>query len=345
MDAALAALLSRCYPFQHARCEDVAALCHARNVQRYAAGQPILKRADAAGSLLYLVAGKGELRRSFFDRVRLVARSEETLQPLNQLLTGASGQIVAVSDDCATLSISRDLVDKLLAAGVEQGYGVTALHGDGTLGELEVSDGAVDVDWMSRFLRSPFAHQLSAIAIQQLLACLQSRDVARGETIVRRGDDGDALYILTRGMAVVKTDHGSAFRGKEIGLMPGDHFGEESLVADTIRNASVMMETDGSVARLDRVIFNELVRPQFVREASLGELENPDIIDVRFAAEYRRGAMAGSRNLPIPLVRAQLHDFEPQRHVLVAREGGRRAELAVFLLRQAGLQAWLPRAD
>lgn len=46
MDAALTGLLARWYPFQDTSCEEVAALCRASTVLRFAAGQPVLVSPD-----------------------------------------------------------------------------------------------------------------------------------------------------------------------------------------------------------------------------------------------------------------------------------------------------------
>jgi CRP-like cAMP-binding protein len=42
-------------------------------------------------------------------------------------------------------------------------------------------------------------------------------------------------------------------------LKEGDAFGEEALVADTVRNATVVMKTDGMLLRLSKQDFNELL--------------------------------------------------------------------------------------
>ena len=343
-------ILARCYPFHQIDPQEILPLQAKLEVRDCKRGQTLLRRANnQPDKWTYLIAGNAELRRSFFDRENIQAGFDPALQPLDYLVLSDGGQIVAL-DDCTIVQVSRDLLDRSLAAATSSDYSVATLHETDLSEDYLVSDSAVAVDWMSRFLQSPLAQNLPATCIQQVLAKLEHRDVEKGEAIVRRGEVGIAIYIVTRGLAAVNIDEHILHDGREIALIPGDYFGEESLVADTLRNATVIMEADGAVARLDRAVFDELVRPHLVREADDAMMERSltagtdnslAIIDVRFPIEYRRDALPASTNIPISLLRARLGMLDKSRQHLVTRHGGRRSELAVFLLRQAGFDAYL----
>lgn len=347
-------VLARCYPFHQIDAQEIIPLQAKMDIRDCKRGQTLLRRGTAqTDKWTYLISGNAELRRSFFDRETLQAGKDPVLQPLDYLLPSDGGQIVAL-DDCVIVQMSRDLLDRSLASATSSDYSVAALHETDLSEEYLVSDGAVAVDWISRFLQSPLAQNLPAACIQQVLANLEHRDAEKGEAIVRRGEIGDAVYIVTRGIAAVCTDEHSIYDGREISLIPGDYFGEESLVADTLRNATVIMEANGAVARLDRKVFDQLIRPHLVREAddammerslTAGTDETLAIIDVRFPIEYRRDALPASTNIPIPLLRSRLPLLDKRRQHLVTRHGGRRSELAVFLLRQAGFDAYLMASD
>lgn len=349
MTTALLDLLARCQPFHRLDGAQLAACAGDIRRQPFKRGQTVLRRgASATDRLTYLIAGSAELRRSFFDRVQLNAGEGAALRPLDDLLA-EGGQVVAQADGEIAL-VARELLERL-AAEHSSDYAVSALAEEDFTEDFRISDGEVEVDWMSRFLQSSLAHQLPARNIEKLLARLEVRDAAKGDTIVRRGETGDALYVLVRGLALVRTDGDGVFEGREFPLIAGDYFGEEALVADTVRSASVVMEADGAVARLARADFDELVRPHLIRlandtlvERALLEREdgnNPLVLDVRLPVEYRRGCLPNSRNIPIAALRAALPDLDQQRPVLVTAHGGCRSELAVFLLRQAGFDAYL----
>lgn len=346
--------LVRCYPFHQLESEELLTLKGKVETRDYKRGQTLLRRGAALpDKWSYLVSGNAELRRSFFDRQTLQAGSDPALQALDYLLLGEGGQIVAL-EDCVIAQISRDMLDRSLASNTSSDYSVSTLHEMDLSSDYLVSDSAVSVDWMSRFLQSPLAQNLPASSIQQLLAKLEHRDTVKGEDIIRKGEVGDAIYVLTRGVATICTDEHSAFGGREIALIAGDYFGEESVVADTLRNATVTMDADGSVARLDREVFDQVIRPHLVREADDALMERCltaemdktlAIIDVRFPIEFRHDALPASTNIPIPLLRSRLSLLDKTRAHLVTRHGGRRSELAVFLLRQAGIDAYLMASE
>ena len=141
------------------------------------------------------------------------------------------------------------------------------------------------------------------------------------------------------------------FAGREVALIAGDYFGEESLVADTLRNATVTMDADGAVARLGREVFDQLVRTASrarSRRCTHGAQFDGDersalaIIDVRFPHRVSSRCVAGEYQYSDSAVAlARLGLLDKTRLHLITRHGGRRSELAVFLLRQAGIEAYL----
>ncbi|HUF27442.1 MAG TPA: peptidase domain-containing ABC transporter [Gemmatimonadaceae bacterium] len=81
-----------------------------------------------------------------------------------------------------------------------------------------------------------------------------------GDTIVRSGEPADALYVLVAGRARILH---VADTGEEISLgalRPGDVFGETALLERSARTATVRASSDVEVLRLDRTVFDALVR-------------------------------------------------------------------------------------
>ena len=182
-------------------------------------------------------------------------------------------------------------------------------------------------------------------AIDQLMA---SGDDA-GFDVVLAGSRGEHFYIIMEGEASVITEEAGPYKGQTFDLVPGDYFGEEALVADTIRNATVRMSSDGVVGRLDRAQFDAIFKSSLVQTIDLGKARKFlagagigfDVIDVRFPPEYKRAHIEGSVNTPVVSLRKHLRELDRNKSYLVTPEGGRRSELAVYLLRQAGLNAYL----
>lgn len=87
--------------------------------------------------------------------------------------------------------------------------------------------------------------------------------VADGTALVTQGDEGDALFVVLDGAAVVTRDDVEVER-----LGPGDHFGELALLDPAPRSATVTAVTDCEVAvlsvRMLRVLLREV--PQIAAE-------------------------------------------------------------------------------
>ena len=61
---------------------------------------------------------------------------------------------------------------------------------------------------------------------------------------------------------------------------------------------------------------------------------------MRFPVEYRLGHEPGSVNMPISFLRKQLHTMKHSQLYIIAPANDRRAELATYLMRQAGYEAY-----
>ena len=97
---------------------------------------------------------------------------------------------------------------------------------------------------------------LSGLSVQDRAAFLDEVDqvaVAHDTTIVREGDEGEYMYFILEGQANVR------HAGLELRpLLPGDHFGELSLVAARKRAATVVASTTMRLARLSRAAYQHL---------------------------------------------------------------------------------------
>src|SRR5438094_2314656 len=94
----------------------------------------------------------------------------------------------------------------------------------------------VDEERSARLRSVDLTSGLDRVALARLAAYMEPVAVRAGDTIIREGDTGDALYIVVRGMfgAFVGPD---AVRVNTIG--PGHYTGEIALLADEPRSATI----------------------------------------------------------------------------------------------------------
>ena len=76
--------------------------------------------------------------------------------------------------------------------------------------------------------------------------------------MIKQGTEGDYFYVVVAGKCVVTRETPLNKEGIKLAeLGPGDSFGEEALIAEAKRNATVTMSTDGTLMRLGKTRFSD----------------------------------------------------------------------------------------
>ncbi|MBI5263594.1 MAG: cyclic nucleotide-binding domain-containing protein [Bradyrhizobium sp.] len=106
----------------------------------------------------------------------------------------------------------------------------------------------------------PFFQDLGAAAIADIVRLLESRDVAEGTVIVRKGEPGDTMYFVVSGEATVQLSPAPVV------LTPGSFFGEMALLFGTPRSATVVATKPSVLLVLDVADLRQLAgrRPELV---------------------------------------------------------------------------------
>lgn len=203
-------------------------------------------------------------------------------------------------------------------------------------------------DWMDSLLASDLFSQVPPQKIQQLFVKFEEKDVALGEKIVCEGESGDAFYVIKRGKAMVSRKQGSREQTLA-GLSAGNFFGEDALISDTERNATITMTSDGVLMMLGQEDFRDLLQASVVRRVTEDELEKMEnegdracvTIDVRLPMEFKHDRTPSARNIPLTELRRQIKSLEKDFTYVVSCDGGRRSELGAYLLTEAGLDAYV----
>lgn len=339
--------LKRFHPLTLISEKHVERLLEGAAIVRLAKGQFLFRKAPAPETSYFLMEGEVEVRESFENRSTVDANGSQARFPLEDLCKG--GASVRALSDAMVLTLTRDAIDQLMASSDDGGLDVMLVSDAEEQLEAARFDDEYSEDWMARLLESPPMSHLSATNIQRCFIELERVPMKAGEDVVQAGSRGEHFFILMQGDAKVLTEENGPYKGQTFDLVPGDYFGEEALVADTIRNATVRMATDGVVGRLDRKQFDAIFKSSLVQTIDLAKARSflasagigYEIFDVRFAPEYRHGHVEGAVNLPVVMLRKRLRELDRAKTYLVTPEGGRRSELAVYLLRQAGLTAYL----
>ncbi len=208
-------------------------------------------------------------------------------------------------------------------------------------GSVEIGGNAGE-DWMTRMLQSEAFSRLPPADIQRLIQSLTIVNVNAGDTIIRQGDEGDYFYIVREGQcSVTRLASGAGWDVPLAELGPGDSFGEDALASDSTRNATVTMLTDGSLMRLAKQKFVEILKKPLVHyinyDMAAAGIGTGDIwIDVRTPDEHSNSALKDSTNIPLATIRTSMKKLDATKKYVLYCDTGRRSAAAAFLLGQRG---------
>lgn len=292
----------------------------------------VFQQGDRDAYAYYLLSGELEMW-SGDQLIKKVAGGDAaSFQPLAQLQPRQMSARALGHVQC--LRVDRNLLDRLLSVGHEDPLPAQAI-------EVAEYETAGDIDWLTRMLQSALFARIPPSHIQRLLDILESVEVKAGDEVIRQGSAGDYYYVIESGRCEVcrATRLGKEIRLAELG--PGETFGEEALVSNATRNATVRMLTDGVLGRLTQAHFIELIREPVLKRVTLADAvalvtAGARWLDVRFPEEHQANGIPGSLNVPLSLLRARLKDLEPTQRYVVYCDSGGRSSAAAFLLAQQG---------
>jgi CRP-like cAMP-binding protein len=292
-------------------------------------GEVLFKCGAVDNQAIYLLKGEVELIPAESRKGRSIfGGSEDAKYPLAQLkprqYTGKSQTEITI------VSVASDLLDRLLTW-------------DQVTGEYEVTElgEAADTEWTMQVLGNKAFRMLPVTNINELLTKLEPVSAKAGQVIIKQGDIGDYFYIIKQGHCSVSRKSQSGEVTELRKLSEGMSFGEEALLSDVPRNATVAMTADGVLMRLSKRNFDELLKQPLVKwvtakEAKIMLNQGAGLLDVRLEDEYRHRALKDSINVPLYLLRLKATGLDSKRSYIVYCETGNRSVAAAFLLTERG---------
>lgn len=335
LDIRVLAALEPISTFSPLRLRELLEYCH---LEKFEPGQDPFATFSLQGKSVYLIKGDLEVIYSDGNTVFIRENSEWARHPIGkrQPKIKSASALTPVH----LLSIDDLLLDLLVT------WDQFSYHEDSDVPEVkEGADEAVrrllDSGMFSaeKLSTGPFAHLPSA-NIGVLLQRINVIAVWDKDIIIREGDEGDYYYLIETGRArVTRMVGGSQMVLAE--LKAGDVFGEEALVSDSKRNATVTMQSNGVLLRLKKQDFLELMQEPLLRKISyenaLKEVERGAVwLDVRHPPEYRYDKLPNAINVPLNDVRHAVGALNKETHYIVYCQSGRRSAAASFILAQAG---------
>jgi len=337
------ALLRRFIPLNELTHDNLIELLHKSSVGELAAGETLFERGSQTHHTYYLIAGEVSLQDDAGAAYTLKADSEAARQPID---ASAPRRCTATAvTPMRYIAIDNQLLDIQLTWEQHDGYLVSSIDEQ----HQRYAGEAEDADWMVQLLQKRQFQRIPPVNIQAMFMRLQPRSCQAGERIVQQGDVGDFYYHIRRGHAEV------LYEGKQGRLMrlatlnPGEGFGEEALLTDERRNASVVMLSDGLLMQLEKRDFIQLLKTPLLNELPLDQAQQlidsgrARWLDVRLESEHCAHAIPNSLHLPFYALRQRINELPTDQGYVVYCNTGSRSNSAAYLMIERGLQVWLLR--
>ncbi|MBV9344346.1 MAG: cyclic nucleotide-binding domain-containing protein [Gammaproteobacteria bacterium] len=326
-------------PLDNMKRENLAALAKKVSVKSLSAGKALFAQGDTDKRTVWLVSGRVEALEN--DRVIATIRSgtPEARNPLFPNLPRRA--TVRAIEDISFLSIDSDLLDVMITWDQTGSYEVEEL-------QAQLRSVGSD-DWMTTILQTNAFHRIPPANIQAIFQRLQRTPCRAGEVVIKQGDEGDYFYIIVSGKCTVTRETPLSREGIKLAeLNVGDTFGEEALIAEAKRNATVTMLTDGVLMRLNKQDFRELMNEPLLQwvdvEQARAIIERGGRwLDVRLPSEHQTLAIEGALNVPLYLIRLKLSTLDRAKPYVVYCDTGRRSSAAAYILVERGLEAYVLR--
>ena len=325
------------------RLAELAELCYIESVGH---GLDPFRVRGIAGQSVYLVKGELSLSMTEGTSRTLVGGTHDARGPLGK--QGATFSAALAVTDLDLIRIDDDLLDimvtwdQLAAAESQRSAAASgAEEGGPSLANWSILSGMFSV---SNLKYGAFA-QLPSAHIEELLHRFKRINVKAGEVIIREGAEGDYYYVVENGKCRIERLIGGVLMVLAE-LKSGDAFGEEALVSEAKRNATVTMKTDGMLLRLDKKDFIELLKEPLLLRVSMEDARQKIVngarwVDVRYPSEYQYDKLPGALNIPLAEIRNAFGVLDKNTEYVVYCQSERRSSAAAFLLAQRGYKACL----
>ncbi len=302
-------------------------------VEEVVAGRAIFNQGDTDKKTIYLIDGEVTMTSDSGETVSVRSGTVAAKHPLASFQPRRHTAIA--KSVCKITRIDSDLLDILMTWDQ-----MSCIEVDEIITEDDDGGG----DWMTRILQSKAFLQVPPGNIQAMFMRIQEVNAKAGDVIIKQGDDGDFYYIIQSGQCKVTRTSKTGSELTLATLKDGDAFGEEALLSDAKRNANIIMKTDGTLMRLSKEDFNELLKEPmliWVTREEGDELvkDGATWLDVRLDSEHKNNGLEGSINIPLFMLRLKVATLSEHKKYILYCDTGRRSSAAAFLLSERGLDA------
>ncbi len=296
-------------------------------------GQTLFKKGDTEKRTVYVLSGTIELKEGDEVVQTIAGGTDEARNPIAPILP--RHQTAVAADHVKYISIDSELLDVTLTWDQTGVYEVS---------DFRTEEDKENRDWMTALLQIKAFQKIPPANMQTIFMHLQQVNYKEGDIVIKQGQKGDYFYVISHGRCTVTRETPLSKEGINLAeLVVGDTFGEEALISEEERNATITMQTDGILMRLGKEDFQALLSEPMLEwldhdEADTVVADGGQWLDVRLPSEFKVLHKDGAMNVPLYLLRHKLNMLDRGTQYVVCCDTGRRSSAAAFILNQKDFQ-------
>lgn len=315
------------------RLEELAVLCSREQID---AGRFVFHEGDTDNETIYLLSGEINLQQEADGTSSvLAAGSDDAVHPVaDKQPRRASAMAV---NNIEVVRFDNDLLDIMMTW--DEINDVLPVEGDATDGTTDPAPSGLGSSKGARAFQN-----LPPANIEKIRERMETVELKAGDTVMNEGDAGDYYYLIESGTcSVYRQGAGGQMLLAELG--PGDSMGEEALVSNNPRNATIKMKTDGRLLRLGKDDFDALMREPMMNWIELNDARalvnsgKAKWLDVRTISEFRHARVTDAIFCPLRDMRRQVDRLSKDKEYVCYCKTGKRSSAAAYILNERGLKA------
>ena len=321
--------LGNYHPLDTLNPENLREICDKLVIAEIHKGDNIFIQGDAKADHIFLHEGAVELAENRKVIKTLEAGTEDTRTALAHIIPRNFTAIAKTN--VVVFMIDSDLLDMMLTWDQTGSFQVEDLSS-------EESD-----DWMSRILNTEAFRRIPPANIQAIFTSLEDIEEKPGDAVIKQGEPGDYFYIVKSGRCMVSRRMPGQDKDIKLAeLEAGTSFGEEALISDAERNATIVMLSKGVLSRLSKEQFLSLLNEPMLdivdfdtAKEKVGS-DNSEWLDVRLPNEFKSAHIKDATHLPLIFLRMKIDTLDKNKNHILYCDTGRRSSSASYILNERG---------
>ena len=320
--------LKRFVPLNEFDHDKLKELMESSSVLQFKKGQPLVSGIEKNHNV-YLLSGN-VVRSPNSERALLIKAGDS--HACQAIISPNNRPRIVAANSVSVLCVDAELLDLLLNWGADDGVLVDEINAD------EANE------WVDGFLQNDAILNLSSQSIQILMSVVEPVEVNANEVVFKQGDKPDYYYIVSQGTCVITRRVDESEKLIELArLGPGDAFGEEALIANAFRGATVSMSEDGLLLRLDQRNFKELLEKSLVNNITDERADRLKgsgavVLDLRSASSFAKNKNA--INIPYSELRGRIDGLDKNKKYIVVSDDNDLSAVGAFLLSKKGFKVY-----